>query len=288
MKSIEFLTEAEANIAQKKLDKYLDMLSNDNLRVLIPMLKSEVQMDEAVNPELYQRLAARKGQGSPIKVDNPKPVNKQPSSTTKTTADPEAAKVQQVISSLSADEKKELLSLLQKEAKTRPAAKKPAKKQDSGDKKSTGKGMMGCLLPLVGIIGLLALIPDSPNNATEPAAGASQDSASDISDEQRGKSYAWDVTRDIKSKMRDPDSAKFKEVQTLKGTTYMVVGYVKGKNAFGGYSDWTRFISASTDNANITMIEEDDPAEFAKAWNNLVVGSSVVWSDSSDYTQFIK
>ena len=178
MKSIEFLTEAEANIAQKKLDKYLDMLSDDNLRSLIPILKSEVQMDEAVNPELYQRLAARKGQGSPIKVDSPKPVNKQPSSTTKTTADPEATKVQQVLGSLSASEKKELLSLLQKEAKTRPAAKKPAKKQDAGDKKSTGKGMMGCLLPLVGIVGLLSLIPDTNADRLSRLGAAANDHSS--------------------------------------------------------------------------------------------------------------
>jgi hypothetical protein len=284
MKSIEFLTEAEANIAQKKLDKYLDMLSNDNLRVLIPMVKQALSMNEDDKPQTqyYGKIAPNARRAS---TPTSTPTLTAPTLSNKGS---EETKLDQVISKLSASEKKELLSLLQKEAKTRPAAKKPAKKQDAGDKKSTGKGMMGCLLPLVGIIGLLALIPDSPNNATEPVTGASQGSASDISDEQRGKSYAWDVTRDIKSKMRDPDSAKFKEVQTLKGTTYMVVGYVKGKNAFGGYSDWTRFISASTDNANITMIEEDDPAEFAKAWNNLVVGSSVVWSDSSDYTQFIK
>jgi len=176
MKSTEFLMEAEANLAKKKLDTYLDMLSDDNLRSLIPMLKKEVQLDEAVNPELYQRLAARKGQGSPIKVDSPKPVNKQPSSAPKTTADPEATKVQQTISSLSTAEKKELLSLLQKEAKTRPAAKKSAQKKNSDDKKSTGKGMMGCLLPLVGIVGLLSLIPDSPDSATVSSSSSSQSS----------------------------------------------------------------------------------------------------------------
>lgn len=178
MKSTEFLMEAEANLAQKKLDTYLDMLSDDNLRSLIPMLKKEVQLDEAVNPELYNRLAARKGQVSSTKTDSPKPVTKQPSSTPKPTADPEASKVQQTISSLSTAEKKELLSLLQKEAKTRPAAKKSAQKQDSADKKSTGKGMMGCLLPLVGIVGLLSLIPDTNADRLSRMGAAATDHSS--------------------------------------------------------------------------------------------------------------
>lgn len=110
MKSIEFLTEAEANLAQKKLDKYLDMLSNEHLRELIPMLKKEVHLDEAQYPE--------------------------------------ASKVQSTIRSLSDKEKKELLSVLQKEAKTRPSSSNKSPKKSSG-------GMKGCLLPLVGIIGII-------------------------------------------------------------------------------------------------------------------------------------
>ena len=289
MKSTEFLTEAESNLAVKKLDKYLDMLSNDNLRGLIPMVRKSLSMNEA-DDEPIQYFGKIAPDARPASKPVSSPILTAPVISNKSS---EESKISQVISNLSQEEKKELLSLLQKEAKSRPASqpaskdnKRPSEKQTKKDDKGPGV-FKGCLLPIAGIIGLLSLIPDSPNNATGPSTGATQDSASDISDEQRGKSYAWDVTRDIKSKMRDPDSAKFKEVQTLKGTTYMVVGYVKGKNAFGGYSGWTRFISASTDNANITMFEEDDPAEFAKAWNTLVVGSSVVWSDTSDYTQFI-
>jgi hypothetical protein len=207
MKSIEFLTEAEANIAQKKLDKYLDMLSDDNLRSLIPMLKSEVQMDEAVNPELYQRLAARKGQGSPIKVDSPKPVNKQPNSTTKTTADPEATKVQQVLGSLSASEKKELLSLLQKEAKTRPATNKKSTQKKStqpADKKSPSL-MKGCLLPIVGIIGLLSLIPDSPDNATDSSSISSVAQSTDVVEPFTYGDGATYYTIKVKSSPTDPN-----------------------------------------------------------------------------------
>lgn len=180
MKSTEFLVEAEANLAQKKLDNYLDMLSDDHLRALIPMLKQEVQLDEAVNPELYNRLAARKGQLSSAKVDSPKPTPKAVTSTTMSAAGPEATKVQQVLGSLSVSEKKELLSLLQKEAKTRPATNKKSTQKKStkpADKKSPGM-MKGCLLPLMGILGII-LAPaaieysgtDIKGYADEPTAG---------------------------------------------------------------------------------------------------------------------
>lgn len=207
MKSTEFLVEAEANLAQKKLDNYLDMLSDDHLRVLIPMLKQEVQMDEAVNPELYNRLAARKGQVSTTKPNSPKPATKQPSSTQKTTADAEATKVQQVLGTLSASEKKELLSLLQKEAKTRPATNKKSTQKKStqpADKKSPSL-MKGCLLPIVGIIGLLSLIPDSPDSATDSSSISSISQSTDVVEPFTYGDGATYYTIKAKSSPTDPN-----------------------------------------------------------------------------------
>ena len=167
MKSTEFLTEAESNLALKKLDKYLDMLSDDNLRGLIPLVKQSLTTNEADNRIVQynvQRMKAKNAAAAKAVASNNK-TN-------------EESKVAQTISSLSAEEKKELLSLLQKEAKSRPAAapiektssKQPAKKQSvpkKVKKDNKGPGMLkGCLLPIVGIIGLLSLIPDDPNSST--------------------------------------------------------------------------------------------------------------------------
>jgi hypothetical protein len=163
MKSIEFLTEAEANIAQKKLDKYLDMLSNDNLRVLIPMVKQALNMNEDDKPQTqyYGKIAPDARRAS---TPTSTPTLTAPTLSNKGS---EETKLKQVISKLSAEEKKELLGLLQQEAKSRPASqpvnkdnKRSSEKQTKKDDKGPGI-FKGCLLPIAGIIGLLSLIPDS-------------------------------------------------------------------------------------------------------------------------------
>lgn len=169
MKSTEFLIEAESNLAVKKLDKYLDMLSNDNLRGLIPMVRKSLAMNEADDgpTQYFGKIAPNARRAS-----NPSPTFSLAAPTINNKSS-EESKVAQVISTLSSEEKKELLGLLQKEAKSRPAAapdgKKPVVKQTP--KKQTKKGdkgpsvLKGCLLPIVGIIGLLSLIPDSPKSS---------------------------------------------------------------------------------------------------------------------------
>jgi hypothetical protein len=163
MKSIEFLTEAEANIAQKKLDKYLDMLSNDNLRVLIPMVKQALNMNEDDKPQTqyYGKIAPNARRAS---TPTSTPTLTAPTLSNKGN---EEIKLDQIISKLSAEEKKELLGLLQQEAKSRPASqpvnkdnKRSSEKQTKKDNKGPGV-LKGCLLPIAGIIGLLSLIPDS-------------------------------------------------------------------------------------------------------------------------------
>lgn len=179
MKSTEFLTEAESNLALKKLDRYLDMLSDDNLRGLIPLVKKSLTTNES-NDRLIQYNIQR------MKAKNAasKPATTSPASS-------EESKVVQTISNLSEEEKKELLSLLQKEAKTRPTEKKPSsnqsskiqssQKQTKKDKKGSGV-LTGCLLPLVGIVGIMAAIGANVDPATNvPPPEQSTQSSKDFS-----------------------------------------------------------------------------------------------------------
>lgn len=168
MKSSEFLTEAESNLALKKLDKYLNMLSNDNLRGLIPMVKKSLNMTEA-----DVQFGKRTPNTKPAFKSTPSPSLTAPTFNASAFTPPnlsnkssEESKVAQAISSLSEEEKKELLFLLQKEAKSRPAD-KPASNQTSQKqtkKDDKGPGVLkGSLLPIAGIIGLLSFVAALPN-----------------------------------------------------------------------------------------------------------------------------
>lgn len=153
MKSTEFLTEAESNLAVKKLDKYLDMLSNDNLRGLIPLVRKSLSMNEADDkPTQYF------GKLAPDARPASKPVSSPTLTAPTLNKGSEEAKITQVISNLSTEEKKELLSLLQKEAKTRPAAEPDKNKSSQQQTKKDTKGpsaFKGCLLPILGILGII-------------------------------------------------------------------------------------------------------------------------------------
>lgn len=65
----------------------------------------------------------------------------------------------------------------------------------------------------------------------------------------------------VLSQMKDPDSAKFKDVSVLTsptGATY-ICGFVNGKNSFGGYNGYKQFIyTPSTGNMLIANQGNDE------------------------------
>ena len=72
----------------------------------------------------------------------------------------------------------------------------------------------------------------------------------------------------IKSRLRDPDSAQFTEVQvSRKSGVVAICGMVNSKNGFGGMSGPQRFVTGGA-----TAIEGDgtmDAANFQRAWDML-------------------
>ena len=50
----------------------------------------------------------------------------------------------------------------------------------------------------------------------------------------------------VKSKLKDPDSARFRNVRvTPYGSNHVVCGEVNGKNAYGGYVGFTPFVAGT-------------------------------------------
>lgn len=65
----------------------------------------------------------------------------------------------------------------------------------------------------------------------------------------------------IKSRLKDPDSAEFRNV--FVSSKYAVCGEVNAKNSFGGYTGFVRFISGG----DMQVVESDMAAgEMDKAW----------------------
>ncbi|WP_157073609.1 hypothetical protein [Sphingomonas soli] len=89
--------------------------------------------------------------------------------------------------------------------------------------------------------------------------------------DQSGPSDAaiWTVAQtDIKAKLRDPGSAEFSELHTIRrdGKALGTCGKVNSKNGFGGMSGPTRFIAGG----DISAVEGDgtmDQKNFNEAWS---------------------
>lgn len=115
--------------------------------------------------------------------------------------------------------------------------------------------------------------PKAKPSAEPRPATAAKDDESPFADE--GKQRLWIVkSRDaIKSRLRDPGSADFRNVRFYSGGPVPVVcGEVNSKNGFGGYSGFQRFI-ASGDDPNIAFVASDVAVgdSINEAWDQLCI-----------------
>ncbi len=77
----------------------------------------------------------------------------------------------------------------------------------------------------------------------------------------------------VKAKLRDPESAKFREVYFHRGSAGIpaACGQVNANNAFGGKTGFQHFIAVGADRAFLEESMASD--EFAVLWNQLCTGS---------------
>jgi len=72
----------------------------------------------------------------------------------------------------------------------------------------------------------------------------------------------------VRAKLKDPESAKFKDVYFYQGKDNVPVtcGLVNAKNSFGGYSGFEHFVSAGS--VDLTYLESE-VKDFGVIWNRL-------------------
>lgn len=87
------------------------------------------------------------------------------------------------------------------------------------------------------------------------------------------RQYVWiDRGKDaIIEKLKDPDSAKFRNVRFYSGGGVPVVcGQVNAKNAFGGYTGFERFIAAGP---QLAYLESEISDGIAPVWNKMCIAA---------------
>lgn len=87
-----------------------------------------------------------------------------------------------------------------------------------------------------------------------------------------GKQLAWnELGQDtVRSKLKDPESAEFRNVQFYSGgPTPTTCGEVNAKNGFGGFSGYERFIAAGSTMA--VLESEMPPTEMDKLWASVCI-----------------
>ena len=147
--------------------------------------------------------------------------------------------------------------------------------RNEAEQKVARNSKTGCAAAVVGIVFLVAFCsPDTPDDpgASQPTAAKKQAESEEDSLGVRSTQIMW-VTRTkngVESRLKDPDSANFKDVRFYSGgPSPAVCGQVNAKNSFGGYMGFRRFIGSGEE----AVFLEDEVAanEFADAWNTLCV-----------------
>jgi hypothetical protein len=103
---------------------------------------------------------------------------------------------------------------------------------------------------------------------TSTRAESRPDTQSDVSEETREILWMEKGKKAVKEKLKDPDSAKFRNVFFSRGTDNVPCscGEVNARNAFGGYIGYQRFISGGS--AELTFVE-NEVVDFETAWERL-------------------
>ena len=156
--------------------------------------------------------------------------------------------------------------------------------RNEAEEKVSKNSKIGCAVIVVGLIAMISFCtPDGsdsvPSSSTDASSVGDKDEASNESPfDDVSKQALWIIKskEGIKKRLKDPDSAKFRDVRFYSGgTTPVVCGQVNAKNALGGYSGFERFI-ASGDNESIAFLASDVETgdSIDNAWNALCIKGS--------------
>jgi hypothetical protein len=116
---------------------------------------------------------------------------------------------------------------------------------------------------------LAAAKSDEPPSESAPESGAEKsDSKSPYADEF--KQIAWlSSSEEAKEKLKDPDSAEFRDVRFYSGAGVPVAcGEVNAKNGFGGYNGFERFVALGPEGA---FLDSEVSGGIAGVWGKFCV-----------------
>jgi len=71
----------------------------------------------------------------------------------------------------------------------------------------------------------------------------------------------WKAEAYIANLLNDPDSAKFRNIRVLHGGT--VCGEVNGKNGYGAYAGFTKFVWSATSDSMAKIMKQSDDSYVA-------------------------
>lgn len=145
------------------------------------------------------------------------------------------------------------------------------------DSQSAVRNGLGCIAVVVGMI-LAVSMCSSGKKATESGSEAANATTEDTDSEANpyadvGRQSLWIVrSKDaIRQRLKDPDSAQFRNVRFYSGGPSPVAcGEVNAKNAFGGYGGFERFVASGTKLAFVAS-DMTSPAEMDKVWKQMCV-----------------
>ena len=129
--------------------------------------------------------------------------------------------------------------------------------------------MKGCLTVFL-VLFLLGIIGSQVNSCSDDSASYSEHPKNEYRSEKKQSLWIAKGRDAVTQKLKDPASAKFRNVGFHRGIEGIPVAYgeVNSKNSFGGYSGFQRFIYAGS--SELTFLEEE-VQDFDELWRRMVL-----------------
>jgi hypothetical protein len=116
------------------------------------------------------------------------------------------------------------------------------------------------------VVLIFAYCQTSGSSTSEQTSTSNAQAESGIDTASKELAYIEAHQDSIKKRLKDPESAQFRNVAVYYDIAPAVCGEVNSKNSFGGYAGFQRFVSAG----NINVLENDmQPGEMTKVWAQL-------------------
>lgn len=134
-------------------------------------------------------------------------------------------------------------------------------------KRGIGKG--GWILIIIGLFfaqSILGVVQQKGSSNTSTSLPAKQSGKSNLSDPLKQQAWISKSQDGIRARLKDPDSAKFKDTFfVVWNSSPVVCGSVNSKNVMGGYTGFQKFIAAGESLAYL----EEEVSDFHNVWNEM-------------------